>query len=72
MATQHRVKTPLSSKIGEKVMPRFVVFQRPPKAEATYQTLGFFGSISTSTTRPVVSVGPMVRSSMPFRRSDVI
>ena len=52
-------------------MPRFSVFQRPPKALATYQTLGFFGSISTSWMRPVVSVGPMLRNSMPLRASAV-
>ncbi len=46
-------------------MPRFTVFQTPPNAEATYQTLGFLGSISTSTMRPVVSVGPMLRSARP-------
>ena len=48
-------------------MPRFSVFHNPPNAVATYQTLGFFGSISTSCTRPVVSVGPILRNSKPFR-----
>ena len=52
-------------------MPRFTVFHRPPNAVATYQTLGFFGSISMSATRPVDSVGPMLRSSMPFSASAV-
>jgi hypothetical protein len=33
---------------GVKVMPRLVVFQSPPNAVATYHTLGFPGSISTS------------------------
>ena len=36
------------SKIGVNVIPRLVVFQRPPNADATYHTLGFLGSISTS------------------------
>ena len=58
---------PPLSKIGVKVTPRFSVFHKPPKALATYQTLGFFGSISMSCTRPVVRVGPMLRNSKPFR-----
>ncbi len=66
MATQQSVKTPLSSKIGENVMPRLVVFHRPPNADTTYQVFGFLGSISTSTMRPVVSDGPMLRSAMPL------
>ena len=48
MATQQSVNEPPSSKIGVKVMPRFVVFHNPPNALATYQTFGFFGSICTS------------------------
>jgi hypothetical protein len=48
-------------------MPRFVVFQRPPNAEATYQTLVFRGSIATSWMRPDVNAGPMERSSMSLR-----
>ena len=68
MTTQQSVKEPPLSKIGAKVMPRFSVFQSPPKALATYQMLGFFGSISTSCMRPVVRVGPMLRNSRPFKR----
>jgi hypothetical protein len=46
--TQQSVKEPCSSKTGTKVMPRLTVFHNPPNALATYHTLGFFGSISTS------------------------
>src|SRR5262245_28950128 len=48
-------------------MPRLVVFQRPPNADATNQTLGFFGSISTSWIRPVASAGPRLLNSIPFK-----
>ena len=41
------------------------------RRSTTYQTFGFFGSISTSTMRPVVSAGPMLRSWMPLRTSAV-
>ena len=69
--TQQRVNEPPWSKIGEKVMPRFSVFQRPPKALATYQTLGFFGSISISWTRPVDMPVVMPLSSIPLSASAV-
>ena len=65
IATQHSVNDPRSSKIGANVMPRLAVFHSPPNADATYQTLGFRGSITTSWMRPVASAGPMPRSSMP-------
>src|SRR5687767_6890807 len=55
--TQQSVNDPPSSKIGAKVMPRFSVFHSPPNALATYHTLGFLGSISTSATRPVARPG---------------
>ena len=53
---------PYSSKTGVNVLPRLSVFQRLPAAAATYQTLGFFGSIATSWMRPVVSPGPIERN----------
>ncbi len=71
ITTQHSVNEAWSSKIGVKVMPRFTVFHNPPNALATYQTLGFFGSIAMSATRPVDSVGPIPRSSMFFSVSAV-
>src|SRR6188768_1579635 len=49
--TQQRLKastSPDRGKIASKETPRFIVFHNPPNADATYQTLGFFGSISTS------------------------
>ncbi len=46
--TQQSVNDPCSSKMGVKVMPRLVVYQRPPKALATYQTLRFRGSMVMS------------------------
>jgi hypothetical protein len=61
--TQHSVNDPPSSKIGVKVVPRLIVFHKPPNALATYQTFGSFGSMATSWMRPVASVGPMLRSS---------
>src|SRR5262249_37967090 len=64
-------KAPPSSKIGANVLPRFSVLKRPPDAVATYQTFGFFGSISMSDTRPVVMSGPMLRSDSPFSVSSV-
>src|SRR6266542_2844700 len=39
---------PYLSKTGVNVLPRFSVFHRLPVAAATYQTLGFFGSIATT------------------------
>src|SRR5829696_2207428 len=65
MTTQHSVNDPPLSKIGVNVEPRFVVFHRPPNAAATYQVLGFFGSIATSCTRPVWMTGPMLRKARP-------
>src|SRR5262245_35153702 len=44
---------PTVGNTSSNVMPRFDVFQSPPNADATYQTLGFFGSMAMSTTRPV-------------------
>src|SRR5450759_356281 len=52
-------------------MPRFTDFHKPPNAVATYQTLGFFGSIAMSATRPVARAGPMLRSSRLFKTSAV-
>ena len=71
MTTQHSVNETWSSKTGVNVMPRLTVFQSPPNALATYHTLGFFGSIAMSATRPEDNVGPMPRSSMPFSASAV-
>src|SRR5579864_4485842 len=56
-------------------MPRLLVFQSPPNAEATNQVSGFLGSMTTSTTRPVTRPGPMLRNCMfsnaaAVRRSD--
>src|SRR3954470_6977587 len=62
---------PPSSKIGAKVLPRFSVLNKPPDALATYHTLGFFGSISTSEMRPVVMSGPMERSGSPLTIAEV-
>src|SRR5438094_541705 len=70
-ATQQSVNDPPLSKIGAKVVPRLVVFHSPPKAVATYQVLGDFGSIAMSCTRPVEIAGPMLRNSSPFRTSAV-
>jgi hypothetical protein len=53
---------PTTGKISLNVMPRFVVFHKPPNADTTYQVLGFLASIAMSTTRPVTSVGPMFRT----------
>ena len=69
--TQQSVNEPPLSKIGANVVPRLVVFHRPPKAVATYQTSGFLGSIAMSCTRPVEIAGPMLRNSSPFRTSAV-
>ncbi len=69
--TQQSVNEPPSSKMGANVTPRFSVFQRPPNALATYQTFGFFGSISMSCTRPVDRPGPMLLISMPLSASAV-
>src|SRR5687767_12943980 len=66
--TQQSVNGP-SSKIGVKDTPRLTVFQRPPNAVATYQTLEFLGSISMSATRPVTSPGPIERRAMPSSAS---
>src|SRR4051812_42267419 len=70
--TAPRENDPPSSKIGVKVLPRFSVLMRPPDALATYHTLGFFGSMSTSATRPVVMSGPMWRRENPLRASAEI
>src|SRR5579864_5198264 len=56
-------------------MPRLLVFQSPPNAEATNHVSGFLGSMTTSTTRPVTRPGPMLRNCMfsnaaAVRRSD--
>src|SRR5436305_1644739 len=66
IATQQSVNAPPSSKIGTNEIPRLIVFHRPPKAVATYQTFGSFGSICTSAMRPLASAGPRLRSSSPF------
>src|SRR4051812_45285431 len=60
-ATAPREYDPARSKIGVKVLPRLSVFHRPPTADATYQTLGFFGSTATSAIRPDVRPGPIER-----------
>src|SRR5687768_5715564 len=57
--------------MGVHVFPRFSVFHRFPEAAATYQTLGFFGSTSTSAMRPVVRLGPMLRNARPLKTSAV-
>src|SRR4051812_10442791 len=64
--TQQSVKDPPSSKTGVNVVPRLVVFQRPPNAVATYHVFGDLGSIAMSWTRPVWIAGPMLRNSSPF------
>src|SRR6185437_10274496 len=53
------------------VVPRFVVFHRPPNALATYQVFGAFGSMAMSWTRPVASAGPILRNSRPLSTSAV-
>src|SRR6476619_2071437 len=70
-ATQHSVKDPPLSKTGVKVVPRLVVFHRPPNAVATYHVLGDLGSIAMSCTRPVEIAGPMLRNSRPLSTSAV-
>src|SRR5947208_2378437 len=54
------------------MLPRFSVFHNPPDADATYHTFGFFGSMSTSDTRPVVMSGPILRSGNALKVSCVI
>src|ERR1051325_5926543 len=71
MTMQQLLNAPPSSKIGVKETPRLTVFQTPPKAAATYQTLVLLGSIFTSATRPVTRPGPIERSEMGFNRSAV-
>src|SRR5438132_5875887 len=70
-ATQQRVNDPPLSNTGVNVVPRFVVFQSPPKAVATYHVLGDFGSMAMSCTRPVEIAGPMLRNSSPCKTSAV-
>ena len=69
--TQQSVNEPPWSKIGANVTPRLTVFQSPPNALATYQTFGFFGSISMSCTRPVEMPDVMLLSSIPLSASAV-
>src|SRR5262249_37770255 len=69
--TQQSVNGPPSSKTGVKDVPRFVVFQSPPNAVATYQVFGFLGSMAMSWTRPVEIAGPMLRNSRPLSTSGV-
>ena len=69
--TQHRLNDPPRSNTGVKSSPRFSDFHKPPAAVATQYTFGFFGSTSMSATRPVVSVGPMLRSARPSKTSVV-
>src|SRR4051812_21806050 len=59
MVTAPSEYDPYVSNTGVKVLPRFSVFQRPPTAAATYQTLGFLGSTATSDIRPDVRPGPI-------------
>ena len=68
ITTQHRLNDGPLSKMGENDTPRFSVFHNPPNAEATYQTLVFRGSISTSAIRPVTNPGPIERQAMPSSR----
>jgi hypothetical protein len=49
------------SKTFRQVIPRLVVFHKPPEALATKMTEGFEGRASTSWTRPPVTAGPMTR-----------
>src|SRR5258705_13346939 len=70
--TAPREYAPYSSKSGVKVLPRFSVFHRLPAAAATYQTLGFFGSIATSDIRPDVSPGPIDRNATSLNVSAVM
>src|SRR5439155_27061406 len=72
MTMQQLLNAPPSSKIGVKETPRLTVFQTPPKAEATYQTLVLLGSIFTSATRPVTRPGPIERIVIGFNWSAVI
>src|SRR5688572_23264711 len=69
--TQQRLNAGPSSRIGVNVIPRFTVFHSPPKAEATYHTLGSLGSISRSAMRPVTRPGPSDRMVKPFIMSAV-
>src|SRR5256885_9703054 len=69
ITTQQSVNAPPLSNTGWKLMPRFVVFHRPPNALATYQMLEFFGSMAMSATRPVTRPGPMDRTEIPFTTS---
>src|SRR6187402_1832041 len=57
--------------MGSNVMPRLMVFHRPPNADATYQTFGFFGSISMSCTRPVTTLVGRLRNVRALRPSAV-
>ena len=57
--------------MGSNEMPRFVVFQRPPKAVATYQVFESLGSMAMSAIRPVTKPGPRVRNSMAASRSSM-
>ena len=58
--------------MGVNVLPRFSVFHKPPDADATYHTLGFLGSMSTSETRPVVTLGPRLRNAIALNKSVLI
>ncbi len=55
------------SKSGVQVVPAFTVFHTPPEPTATYQVLGFVGSIAMSAMRPDMSAGPMARSFSPSK-----
>jgi hypothetical protein len=49
------------SKIGDQVVPAFVVFQRPPEAVPTYHVVLLRGSTAMSLMRPVKNAGPIER-----------
>src|SRR5215831_1424324 len=72
ITTQHMLNEPPLSNTECHVLPRLSLFHNPPTADATKYLVGLFGSTSTSATRPVLSVGPIPRSSMPLNPSAVI
>src|SRR3954447_20814340 len=71
MVTHPSEYDPPSSKTGSKVTPRLVVFQSPPDAVATYQTLRSRGSTATSAMRPDENVPGMLRTCRSRKRSAV-
>src|ERR1039458_7265262 len=72
IATEPMDSLSISSNIDFQLMPPSVVLHRPPVAKPMYMVMGSCSEPTISSTRPIITAGPMERNSNPCKSGSLL